>query len=402
MNRSVIWVVSLVLLVGIVWFLWRKVGNFGPALLPPKEDIVDNLEKQSIGLSPSFPLKLPDGFKIGIFAKDLGNARDLEFSVSGTLLISIPSDGKVVALPDKNGDGVADSNIDVLTSLGRPHGIAFHDGKLFVAEETRVVRYLWDEENLKATQEKVLFDLPKGGRHSTRTISFNQKGQTFVSIGSSCDVCYEKHEWLAAVIVSDADGNVPRVWAKGLRNSVFITVNPKTGELWGTEMGRDFLGDDLPPDEVNIIREGGDYGWPDCYGKKIIDTTQPQKGTPCEATEAPVYEITAHSAPLGLVFIQSKQFPSAWQGDLLVAYHGSWNRSTPIGYKVVRLDVEGRPRDQRLVDEEDFITGFLPSGGELSGPSQAYGRPVDLTFDKEGSLYISDDKAGVVYKVVKQ
>ena len=398
MRNVVIAVAIIGLFLAGVWIVRKKVGDVRPALLPPKEDITKIQDKQSVGETPEFPLKLPEEFKVGIFAQGLGNARDLEFSTGGVLLVSIPASGKIVALPDKDQNGVADEVRDVVLRLDRPHGIAFYKDKLFIAEETRIVRYKWDENTLTAAQDKVLFSLPKGDRHFTRTISFNQKGQMFVSIGSTCDVCFEKNEWLAAVIVSDGEGTNPRLWAKGLRNSVFITVNSKTNELWGTEMGRDGLGDNLPPDEINIIRDGNpsagsgprDYGWPICYGNRIPDTNF-QKGTPCEATEAPVYEIPAHSAPLGLTFVNSSQFPKEWQGDLLVSYHGSWNRSIPIGYKVVRLDVDGN----NVRGEEDFLSGFL------SG-SQALGRPVDLIFDSQGSLYISDDKAGVVYKVIKE
>lgn len=411
-NRKI--TLTILILIAIIFVLVvvikQRVGDIRPALLPPSGDISQILEKQAEGLPVNFPLKLPDGFKIGIFApsagsgltKTLGGVRDLEFSPEGTLLVSVPSKGQVLALPDKNSDGVADEIKEVLANLDKPHGLAFFDNKLFVAEETKVVRYNWNSQNLTVNQDKILFNLPKGGRHFTRTIAFNNTGQMFVSVGSTCDVCFEKHPFLAAVIVSDAEGNSPKLFAKGLRNSVFITVNPKTSELWGTEMGRDFLGDNLPPDEVNIIRQDKDYGWPLCYGNRMHDTnfdkkvyiqTVPQP--PCGTTEPPVYEIPAHSAPLGLTFINSQQFPADWQGDLLVAYHGSWNRSTPAGYKVVKLNVE----ENQVLGEEDFITGFL---GSATGPGGALGRPVDLTFDKAGSLYISDDKAGVVYKVIKK
>lgn len=252
-----------------------------------------------------------------------------------------------------------------------------------------MVRYHFDEENLKAEIDKKLFSLHGGGRHTTRTIDFDRKGQIFVSIGSTCDTCFEKHPWLATVIVSDSEGRNPRLFAKGLRNSVFVKVNPNTQELWGTEMGRDFLGDDLPPDEINIIKEGKDYGWPVCYGDRVYDDKFGQK-TPehCAKTESPIYQIAAHSAPLGLVFIDSEKFPEQWRGDLLVAYHGSWNRSTPIGYQVVHLKVE----ENRITGEEDFLTGFLKE-------ASAIGRPVDLEFSKEGDLYLSDGKAGVVYLI---
>jgi len=170
-------------------------------------------------------------------------------------------------------------------------------------------------------------------------------------------------------------------------------------------MGRDFLGDNLPPDEINIIEEGKDYGWPFCYGRQVHDTDFDKKvyvqivpQPPCGQTEPPIYEIPAHSAPLGLVFIHSSQFPDDWQDDLLVAYHGSWNRSTPSGYKIVRLKIN----DQKVISHEDFISGFLPASPTGEQGTQTIGRPVDLMFDKEGSLYISDDKAGVIYKLAKR
>lgn len=352
----------------------NKIGDIRPAVLPPVErSIPDEEAKFKDETQINIPINISDS-RITIFAKDLGAPRDLEFSPKGTLLVSIPSKGKIVSLPGGK---------NILTGLGRPHGIAFFDGKFFVVEEQKVVRYFWNEEKLEAVKDKELFSLPKGGNHFTRTIVFNKSGRMFVSIGSTCDVCFEKNPFLASVIVSDSDGNNPRLYAKGLRNSVFITVNPYTDELWATEMGRDFLGDDLPPDEINIIREGADYGWPVCFGNKIKDTKfdSGSKARPCEATEAPIFEIAAHSAPLGLAF----------HGDYLyAAYHGSWNRSTPIGYKVVRFDVSGNS----ISNEQDFITGFI-SGLE------AIGRPVDITFDKEGNMFLSDDKAGVVYKIPK-
>lgn len=401
-KTLVVFLILVAVIVILVVVIKQRVGDLRPALLPPSKNISQIIENQKIGEAVDFPLKLANGFQIGIFAKNLGAARDLEFTPDGTLLVSVPSAGQVFALTDRNGDGTADENKVILQGLLRPHGIAFFGGKLFVAEETRVSRYNWNEKTLTATLDKKLFEIPAGGRHFTRTIAINSAGQMFVSIGSTCDVCFEEHPFLAAVIVSDFDGNSPKLFAKGLRNAVFITVNPQSDELWGTEMGRDFLGDNLPPDEVNIIRKGADYGWPLCYGNKIHDTNfdknvyiQSIPQLPCSPTEAPVYEIPAHSAPLGLTFVNSPQFLADWQGDLLVSYHGSWNRSTPIGYKVVRLDVNGNT----VAGEEDFITGFL---GEASGPGGALGRPVDLIFDETGSLYISDDKAGVIYKVINK
>lgn len=342
----------------------------------------------------SYPLKLPLGYAIGWFAKNLGNgARDLEFSPGGVLLVSLPSSGKVVALPDYDKNGVADDAMEILTNLDGPHGIAFFGNKLFIAEEMQVVRYAWDERDLKATFEKKLFDLPGGAGHNTRSVIFDKQGRMFVSIGSSCNVCYEREAFRSSVIVSNSEGENPRIFSKGLRNAVFMALNPNDRDVWVSEMGRDNLGDNIPPDEINILKDNENFGWPVCYGQNIHDTNfdpSTSSGQVCANKIPPVYEIPAHSAPLGLTFINSKQFSESWQGDLLVAYHGSWNRSVPDGYKVVRLDIEGN----KVIQSEDFITGFI-QGRQVSG------RPVDMVFDTEGSLYLSDDKANGVYKIIK-
>jgi glucose/arabinose dehydrogenase len=399
MNSKIILglVAIIFLLVGILPLVFkRQVGDIRPAILPPKEISIPNSGDASIsaGSPLNLPLKVSGDLNIGIFAKDLGAPRDLEFSPGGVLLASIPSEGKVVALPDKNNDGVADQVKEILVNLNKPHGLAFFENKLYVAEETRVAVYDWNEINLQPSNSAELFKLPAGGRHFSRTITFNSKGQLFVSIGSTCDVCIEKNGRLGTVVVYDSKDGSSRVFAFGLRNAVFITINPKTDEIWGTEMGRDFLGDNLPPDEINIIEDGQDYGWPFCYGNKIADTKftedRPQGRVECPKTTPALFEIPAHSAPLGLTFITSKQFPNEWQEDLLVAYHGSWNSTKPVGYKVVRMNVEG----DKITSEEDFITGFLDG-------SEAIARPVDLIFDKAGSLYLSDDKAGYIFKIIK-
>lgn len=340
------------------YYLFKnQVGDVRPAFLPPAKT-------QTIGdLKP--------------FAKNLGGVRDLEFSPNGTLLASVPSQGKVIALIKQ--DNTAQVK-DILVNLNSPHGITFFNNQLFVAEERRVVRYNWNESNLTATEDKILFDLPPRGNHFTRSLVFDKSGRLYVSVGSTCNVCNESDPRYGAVLISDADGNNPRVFAKGLRNSVFMTLNPKTGDIWATDMGRDFLGDNLPPDEINILKED-DYGWPDCYGNKVPDTNFNPSAS-CENTEPPIFEIPAHSAPLGLTF--------DIEGNLLVAYHGSWNRSVPDGYKVVKLTVSGNT----ITKAEDFITGFI------SG-SEATGRPVDLIFDKDGNLYLSDDKSGSIYVITK-
>lgn len=366
-------------------------GDFRPGFFPSTQNLPQIIENQAVGETVSMPLSLPTGYKIGVFAKNLSQARDLEFSPGGSLLVSSPELGKVFVLPDSDANGQADEAKTVLTGLNRPHGLAFHSGKLFVAELTRLVRYSWDETALSATEEKVLFSLPYNGGHSTRSIVIKPDGTVFVTIGSSCNVCTESSEFLASVIISDTEGSNPRLYAKGLRNTVFMTLNPTTNEVWGGDMGRDQIGDNLPPEEINIIRDGQDYGWPYCYdGQTHDDNFDPARRHSCGQTVTPVYQFQAHSAPLGLTFINSTQFPADWQGDILISYHGSWNRSVPTGFKVVRMKVNGNT----ISGEEDFLTGFLQG-------SEALGRPVDLIFDGKGSLYLSDDKAGAVYKIVR-
>ncbi len=349
----------------------------------------------STGKTPVIPLTLPSNFTIHVFASGLGNPRDLQFTPSGTLLASNPNTGQVIALPDKNQDGVADTGKVIISGENHVHGLAFYNGKIFVADVDRVVRYNWDENALNATLDKVLFSLPENGDHNNRTLVFNTIGQMLLSVGSICNVCREAPNIGGSVWVSDADGNNPHVFATGLRNAAFLAINPATGALWGTEMGRDYLGDNTPPDEINIINEGKNYGWPNCYGDKIHDTQFDNSSfNPCSNTESPIYQIPAHSAPLGLTFIKSSQFPSDWQGDLLVAYHGSWNRSVATGFKVVHLKVNGNT----IVSSDDFLTGFLQG----SNNGSALGRPVDMIFDKDGNLYLSDDRAGNIYIIQKK
>lgn len=378
MNKIVyIGILILILILAAFIFFTKNFGDIRPAILPSNKPATQNIITST-------------NFSKNFFVQNLGAVRDLEFSPEGTLIASITANGKIVALPDKNNDGKADFVKEMLTGLNNPHGIAFYNNKLYVAEETKLSRYNWDEQNLKLAFDKVLFNLPVKGNHYTRSLVFDADGKLYVSIGSTCNVCVEPNTWYAAIIATDFDGNNPQVFASGLRNSVFMALNPKTNEVWATDMGRDFLGDDLPPDEINIIRQGKNYGWPNCYSDKIVDLNFNSKAVAntCDQTEPPIFKIQAHSAPLGLAFINSSQFPTDWQGDLLVAYHGSWNRTVPTGYKVVHMKIS----DNQIIKSEDFLTGFLEG-------SQANGRPVDLIFDKSGNLYISDDKSGIIYIV---
>ncbi len=389
-----------IIVVGVaVYYLYGFYKSIRPALLPAVENIAATGDSaQNLGLN------LPAGFKISIFAKDLIDPRVVIYDSQGNILVSVPSEGKVVALPDKNSDGKADEAITVIQGLNRPHGLAMRclGGKcqLYIAESDQVAVYDYDETNLKAVNKKKIADLPNGGNHFTRTLLFMpapDDQRLLISVGSSCNVCQENDWRRAGILAINADGSGLKEFSRGLRNSVFMAIHPVTGKIWATEMGRDFLGDNLPPDEINIIEEEKNYGWPICYGKNIHDTDF-DKNTyirnPCmEPFETPSYiDIPAHSAPLGLAFFPEEGWSKEYWHNLLVAYHGSWDRSEPTGYKIVRyrLDSQGKP----LGPAEDFITGWLKDGG-------ASGRPVDILIQPGGAIYVSDDKAGVIYKIIK-
>jgi len=407
MKKIILVIVAVIFLVAIGWagiYLWKNYGGFLRNIEEPSVNIVNSLENQNISPLPpnstKIPLTLPNGFSISIFAKNLGAPRVVISDEAGRLLASVPSAGKIFALPDKNQDGAADETIEVLSGLNNPHGLALwcenEKCSLYVAESDKLSVYDYDKEKAAATNGKKIVDLPGGGRHFTRTLQFlpNNPDKILISVGSSCDVCNESDWQRAKVLVVDIKTGELKVFSSGLRNSVFMAEHPVTGKIWATEMGRDFLGDNLPPDEINIIEDEKNYGWPICYGKNIHDTVFDKNvyiRNPCmEPFETPSYiDIPAHSAPLGLAFVAAGNgWPKDYENNLLVAYHGSWNRSVPAGYKIVRykLDAEGK-----YLGEEDFIFGWL-AGGEVLG------RPAGILFF-DGAAYVSDDKAGVIYKI---
>lgn len=355
----------------------------------PQKNIKEYLPQ---GDELSYPLTLPTGFNLGIFADLKGDfPRALAFDERGVLFASIPGRGKIVSFPDQDGDGKADEIVEVMKGLNKPHGIAFDGSYIYVGETDKVIRAPYNSEAFSVGAVQKLFDLPGGGRHFTRTIRV-EGGKLYTSVGSSCDTCIEGSPFKASILVSDLDGNNLRVFAKGLRNTVFFTFDFQ-GKMWGTDMGRDFLGDNLPPDEVNLIEDGKDYGWPYCYGARVRDSKfKPGENLAyCADTTAPEFELPAHVAPLGITFINSDLFSGNDRGNLLVVFHGSWNSSVPVGYKIVKLSILG----EFITGSEDFITGFIDG-------KEVLGRPVDLIFDKTGYLYISDDKAGLVYILSKR
>ncbi len=332
-------------------------------------------------------LKLPPGFSIEILAP-IPNARMLAFSPGGALVVTSTNPGKVYVIAKGQGEGRV-----LLRGLNKPHGVAFHKGAMYLAMLDRIVRYDWDEQALRASNPRVIASLPDGGGHDTRTIVFN-KGELYASVGSSCNVCVEDDPKRATVLEMSDSGANEQVFARGLRNAVGLAVNPTTGTVWTTENSRDNLGDDVPPDEIDDLgRNGGDFGWPYCYGDRVPDGAHQAEGEKrCASTVPPVAALQAHSAPLGLAFYEGTSFPPGYRNNLFVAYHGSWNRSVPTGYKVVRiLNAHGQPQGP----PQDFITGWMPDHHR----TRVMGRPVGIAFGPDGAMYVTDDKAGVVYRV---
>lgn len=339
------------------------------------------------------PLILPNGFRIQTYAANLGNARQLAFDPGGVLTATLTGDGEIISLPDSDGNGLSDRVDVLLTGLNQPSGLAFHRGYLYVAENDKISRYPYTANPASPPTVgavEPLTDLPTDGEHFTRTVTFGADGKMYVSVGSSSNTGPETDPRRAAVLRFNDDGSNMTVFASGLRNSVGLTWHPVTGELWGVDNGRDYLGDDLPPDEVNIIRQGGDYGWPYAYDDKVTDPAY-NDTVRAAASISPVIDIQAHSAPLGLCFYTGNGFGPGYANNLFITYHGSWNRSVPTGYKVVRFVMSGSTY-QNPGAQQDFISGWLT-------PAGAAGRPVAIIQGGDGALYISDDKAGAVYKV---
>lgn len=391
-KKIIFVVLGAVLAAGLIWaglFYWKNLRGAWP--------IVKEVSYKTILTETgSLPFELPEGFSMEIFAEDLPGARVLVQDGLGNFWVSQPKTGKITLLEVNNGKVTRQET--VFENLNNPHGLAIDPNDplvLYIAEEHEISRARLYAEGTMET----LLDLPSGGRHTTRTINFGPDGRLYISIGSSCDTCIEDGERRAAIYSIEKDGRDFRKLADGLRNAVFFDWSYIDGRMWTTEMGRDLLGDNLPPDEINIIKEGRFYGWPYCYGKNIQDKTfddSSRAGKICEMAEPSYIDIPAHSSPLGLAFIPEGQggWPQEYWYDLLVVYHGSWNRTEPTGYKIVRIDLDdaGNPIDNgRLI--HDFITGWLTDGGTL-------GRPVDLLIQPGGLMYITDDGAGVVYKVV--
>ena len=323
-------------------------------------------------------LVAPAGYVTGVFSEGLANPRFMAVSPDGVLFVAERGADRVVALPDADRDGVADETIEVGTGYGSAHDIDFtDDGLLLVGGETTIFEVTL-EGLREASRRVVIDDLPTGG-HGTKTVEVLPDGGILVSIGSSCNVCDEVDRRRATVQLLTDDGLRP--YMVGLRNAVGLWVDDETGIAWATNMGRDLLGDDRPPETIYRLIDGADAGWPRCHAATIRDPEFGHAEDACQGVAAPAVTLPAHVAPLALV---------AWEGHLVVALHGSWNSSSKVGYAVWWLRWDGAPAGE----PEPFATGFL-----LDGASDALGRPAGLAVGADGALYASDDKAGFIYRI---
>ncbi len=341
-------------------------------------------------------LKMPAGFRINVFAKDLGNPRNLAIASDGTVYVTRREQGDVLALRDLKGDGRADQIQTVASGHKYVNGITIHQNRLYFVTDRQLYALDLGKGGNVGKPKLLIDDLPDAGQHPNRTIAFGPDGLLYISVGSTCNACDETNNESATLLRAQPDGSKRTIYAQGLRNTIGFAWHPETKELWGLDHGSDWRGNDQPPEELNKIVQGADYGWPFCWGDRRPDvylSSNPQGKTKeeyCAKTEAPVLTYTAHSAPLDLVFYTASQFPQEYRSDAFVTMRGSWNRNPPVGYKVVRIRYQqGKP-----VAFEDFITGFLNSQGTAQ-----FGRPVGLAVAPDGSLLFTDDTNGVIYRV---
>jgi glucose/arabinose dehydrogenase len=340
-------------------------------------------------------LNVKDGFAINAFATGLGHARMLEVAEDGAVYLTRPNSGDVMLLRDKDGDGKAEEKKTAISGLEKVHGIVLHDGQVYLAGPKTIWVAPRSADGTFGKPKALVEDLPDGGQHPNRTMAFGEDGKLYVSIGSTCNACEETNPEAATIITMSKDGKDRKVFAKGLRNTIGFDWHPVTKELWGMDHGSDDRGDDLPPEELNRLLEGKDYGWPYAFGEKVVDPIMkpPKEGSKEEraaASEGAILGYQAHSAPIGMAFYRGKAFPEEYRDDAFFASRGSWNRLPPTGYKVVRVVFE----DGKPTGFEDFVTGWLLEEGKAH-----FGRLAGLAIAKDGSILVSEDTNGVVYRI---
>ena len=384
----------------VVPFTKPTVNRIDPATLP-KPFETGSARRPSKNVPPPAQAKLfvPKGFKINVFAE--GNFREprwMALAPNGDVFLADSRANSIIVLRDKNEDGIAEERFVFSNKLSQPFGMAFYKDWFYVANTDSIVRFRYTPGQTAAIGDpEKLVELTPGGynQHWTRNILFSSDGRKmFVSIGSATNVSVEADPRRAAISVYDPDGKNHRIYAAGLRNPIGLAWNPKTGELWTAVNERDGLGDDLVPDYVTSVREGGFYGWPYAYiGQNEDPRRKGENPDLVKRSIVPDVLLTSHSAALGIVFYSGKMFPKEYQGDAFVALHGSWNRQKLTGFKVIRV----RFKDGKLAGNsyEDFVSGWLPD----ENSNEVWGRPVGLLVAQDGSLLITDDGGDKVWRV---
>jgi glucose/arabinose dehydrogenase len=335
-------------------------------------------------------LQVPAGLRVTKFATVSG-ARVLSIGPDGALYVSQTGSGRIARLLDADNDGVAESLTVAVSGLDGPHGLAWRGDWLYIANRLTLVRVRIANGAAVGSPEQ-LATFSGGGGHSTRSVVIAPDSFVYVSIGSSCNLCIEANADRAAVTRYDLDGKNGRVYSSGLRNAVGMAVRPGTSEIWVSTHERDNIApsyEDMPPEEIDILQDGGDFGWPYCHSNRVPNPEYNNQAR-CNPTVAPALMMQAHSAPLGVTFLtNATKLPAAMRGDMLVAFHGSWNRSVPTGAKVVRVQIA----NNRPTGYVDFLAGFQRANGSR------WGRPTDVAVWRDGSVLVSEDLGGGIYRV---
>ena len=352
--------------------------------------ILSWLKADSMGAEklPLDKIQLPPGFEISLYAEVPG-ARSMSLSPSGTLFIGTQKAGKVYAIQTRGGEQNK-KPVLLAQGLNTPNGVAFRDGALYVAEISRVLRYDGIESRLNDVPKPVVVNnsFPTDRQHGWKFIAFGPDERLYIPVGAPCNICEPDADRYTLINRMKADGSGVEVFARGIRNTVGFDWHPQTKELWFTDNGRDRQGDDVPPDELNHAPKPGlHFGYPYCHGGDIPDPESDKKRS-CSEFTAPAQKLGPHVAALGMRFYTGSMFPSEYKNQIFIAEHGSWNRRTPIGYRVTLVQLQGN----RAVSYKTFAEGWLQG-------SRAWGRPVDVLVMPDGALLVSDDEAGAIYRI---
>lgn len=339
-------------------------------------------------------LKVPQGFSLSVFAEKTGNPRMMKVMDDGTVYVTDRNNGRLLMLRDNDKDGRAEQ-VDTLLEIEHLHGLDYRNGKLYLATVKHVYTAEIKKDGKLGPMIPIISDLPDAGQHHNRTLKFGPDTMMYISIGSTCNSCEETNREAAAMLIAKPDGTGRRIYSRGLRNTIGFDWHPKTGLLWGWDNGIDQLGDTVGKEELNQLRDGADYGWPYIYEHGKFERHHDPKNSTHEAyvkrTSFPALLYDAHAASMEFMFYRGKQLPEEYRTGAFVAMRGSWNRRKPAGYCVlfVQYDQHGTP-----IGTEDFLTGFL-----VDNDTAEFGRPVGIAMYTDGSLLITDDVNGVIYRI---